>query len=221
MGHFTYLPLVFVPFAVCFGADDPIAFLKQLPRNPELHFSATGVYEFQMNREAVITDPFEVVMDGDQAMQVSNMRTSNKSLGRIAKAKNDGYLFAIQRGASGVDSVVELEPMQNPKALERWESERRFSTPIRALLAGSRVGESMLSEFVSSPRFQFLGAKVLQDSGLWRVDFTYDFVGLGDFLFGYEASYFVCDPSNNFFISDPSTTLWRECSDPRRSIESR
>lgn len=59
MGSFAYLPLVFVPFAVCFGADDPIAILKQLPRSPELHFSASGVYEFQMNKEAVISDSFE------------------------------------------------------------------------------------------------------------------------------------------------------------------
>lgn len=41
-----------------------------------------------MNKEAVISDPFEVVVDGDQVMQVSNMSTSNKSLGRLIKAKN-------------------------------------------------------------------------------------------------------------------------------------
>ncbi len=202
MGRFAYLPLVFVPFAVCFGADDPIAILKQLPRSPKLHFSATGVYEFQMDNEAAITDSFEVVMDGDQVMQVSNMSTSDQSLGKIVRAKNARYLFAIQRGESGADSIVALEPMANPKALELWESEMNASTPIKALLAGTRVNGIALSEFVSSPRFQLLSLKVLEDSGLWRVDFTYDFDQTGSFLFGYEASYFICDPSNNCFISE-------------------
>jgi hypothetical protein len=118
------------------------------------------------------------------------------------KCQNTRYLFAIQRAERDVDSVVELEPMESPKVLERWESELRFSIPIRALLAGSRVGEFMLSEFVSSPRFLLLGTKVLEDSGLLRVDFTYDFGKTGDFLYGYEASHFVCDPSNNCFISE-------------------